>query len=74
MTKYKVQKVLREWSQFIDKIIVNGETRYKVYHQSFADFLKSDERVKEVGGKINNIHGLIADKLWVELYGDDDQE
>ncbi len=74
VTEFKVQEVLREWSQFIDKIPVGEETRYKVYHQSFADFLQSDEMVKAAGVEISNIHGLIADKLWLELYGDDDEE
>ncbi len=74
VSEYKVQQVLNEWSQFIDKIPVDGETRYKVYHQSFADFLKSDEMVKAAGVEISNIHGLIADKLWQELYGDDNDD
>lgn len=73
VTEYKVQQVLNEWSQFINKIPVDGETRYKVYHQSFADFLKSDEMVKAAGVEITNIHGLIADKLWQDLYGDDEE-
>jgi hypothetical protein len=73
VTEYRVQEVLKEWSQFIDKIPVDGETRYKVYHQSFSDFLKSDEMVKAAGVEITNIHGLIADRLWQELYGDDEE-
>ncbi|MEA5534410.1 helix-turn-helix transcriptional regulator [Crocosphaera sp. XPORK-15E] len=74
VTEYRVQEVLNEWSQFIDKIPVDGETRYKVYHQSFADFLKSDEMVKAAGVEITNIHGIIADRLWQELYGDDEED
>ncbi|MDJ0658931.1 MAG: hypothetical protein QNJ42_05510 [Crocosphaera sp.] len=73
VTEFKVQEVLKEWSQFIDKIPMGEEIRYKVYHQSFADFLKSDEMVKAAGVEISNIHGLIADKLWQELYDDDDE-
>ncbi len=73
VTEFRVQEVLREWSPFIDRIPVGEETRYKVYHQSFADFLKSDEMVKTAGIEITNIHGLIADKLWLDLYGNDGQ-
>ncbi|HAC63997.1 MAG TPA: hypothetical protein DCF68_10775 [Cyanothece sp. UBA12306] len=52
---------------------VDGETRYKVYHKSFADFLNSNEMVQLAGVEITNIHGLIADRLWQELYGDDEE-
>jgi hypothetical protein len=67
-------EVLKEWSQFLTKVKVEEDYRYKVYHASFADFLQSDEMVKAAGIEICNIHGLITDKLWQELYGDEEDE
>lgn len=72
VSEYTVQDVLREWSQFLIEDRIEGESRYKVYHASFADFLQSDEMVKAAGVEIRNIHGLIADTLWQELYGDEE--
>ncbi len=34
-----VQEILNEWSQFLHFSQIQGQTRYKVYHASFADFL-----------------------------------
>ena len=70
VSEYRVQKILYEWSQFIEQIPVDGQIRYKVYHASVADFLKSDEMVKAAGVEISRIHGLIVDNLWQDLYGD----
>jgi len=41
LTKKAVLDVLTEWSAFLNSVNVDGETRYRLYHRSFTDFLHS---------------------------------
>lgn len=41
-----VQKVLKEWKEFLREVQVDGETRYGLYHLSFCDFLARNEIVE----------------------------
>jgi serine/threonine-protein kinase len=58
-----VQNVIDEWQQFLHKQLVDGETRYSVYHSSFLDFLHDEEVVKAAGETIENINKHIASSL-----------
>jgi hypothetical protein len=37
-----VKDVLTAWREFLDEVRTNGETRYRVYHASFQDFLADE--------------------------------
>jgi hypothetical protein len=39
--KFQVREVLKEWSAFLNSVKVNGETRYRLYHRSFTDWLQA---------------------------------
>lgn len=45
----EVQSVLDEWKQFLRETIVDGENRYSIYHQSFCDFLYSNNIIQAYG-------------------------
>jgi hypothetical protein len=63
-----VQEVLEEWDEFLREQGDNGTTLYSVYHASFRDFLHRKDIVQAAGVSLPVIHGLIADKLWADLY------
>jgi hypothetical protein len=56
----EVANVVHEWRQFFDAD--DGETRYRVYHASFRDFLKN-----EVG--LNTYHRVIGDAALAKIPG-----
>jgi hypothetical protein len=66
-----VQEVLDEWDEFLHEQPHPGGTRYSVYHASFRDFLHRKDIVQAAGVTIQGIHGLIADNLWEDLFGDE---
>ena len=66
-----VQEVLDEWDPFLHEQTVAGTRCYSLYHASFADFLHRKDIVQAAGVTIENIHGLIADDLWSQLFDDD---
>lgn len=41
LAKFQVLDVLRDWSAFLNSVKVNSETRYRLYHRSFTDFLQA---------------------------------
>jgi hypothetical protein len=45
----RVQQVLNEWQQFLREVLVDAETRYSIYHQSFSDFLYRKDIVQAYG-------------------------
>lgn len=63
-----VQEVLDEWDEFLHEKKENGTTLYSVYHASFRDFLHRKDIVQAAGVTIQDIHGLIADNLWENLF------
>jgi hypothetical protein len=65
-----VQEVLDEWDQFLHSDIIDGQTRYSVYHTSFRDFLHRKDIVQAAGVTITGINKLIADNLWEGLFGE----
>jgi hypothetical protein len=58
----RVLDVVREWREFLNTGEVQGETRFRVYHASFQDFLR-----EEVG--LNVYHETIADAALAEIPG-----
>lgn len=66
-----IQDVIDEWIQFLHKLIVQKETCYKIYHQSFQDFLHEEETVKAVGSDyLRKIKVTKADVLWEGIFGE----
>ncbi|MEA5499854.1 AAA family ATPase [Limnoraphis robusta Tam1] len=69
-----VQEVLNEWSQFLHYSQIQGQTRYKVYHASFADFLSRKEMIEAAGIEITEIHGSITNALLEDLDTTEDED
>ncbi|ERT04080.1 helix-turn-helix family protein [Lyngbya aestuarii BL J] len=69
-----VQEVLNEWSQFLHFSQIQGQTRYKVYHASFADFLSRKEIIEAAGIEIIDIHGSITNALLEDLDTTEDED
>jgi CHAT domain-containing protein len=63
-----VSRVLREWDEFLREEPVDGATRYSIYHASFRDFLHRQDIVASAGLEIRQVHGMIADRLWSDLF------
>jgi hypothetical protein len=68
-----VQEVLDEWSQFLHEQLSTDGTRYSIYHSSFRDFLHRKDIVQAARVTIKDINALIADNLWVQLFGKEDR-
>jgi hypothetical protein len=70
-----VNAVLREWQQFLyqQKVAENGvlQKRYRVYHDSFREFIASRDEVEGEHVNLKKAHGYIADELWHDLFGND---
>ena len=66
--EYQVQQVLNEWNQFLHKQLADVQVRYSVYHASFREFLHRKDIVQAAGVTIPEIHTLIADVLWNDLF------
>jgi hypothetical protein len=66
-----VQEVLDEWKQFLHEQLTEEGRRYSVYHASFRDFLHRKDVVQAAGVTIKDINALIANSLWVDLFGEE---
>ena len=40
--EYDVELVLDDWVEFLQQQTIGGETRYRLYHSSFRDFIKEE--------------------------------
>lgn len=69
--RLKVQEVLDDWKQFLHTQEIEGQTCYRIYHASFADFLHRKDIVQAANIDVRNINTLIADDLWEGLYGNE---
>jgi hypothetical protein len=58
-----VQEVLDEWEQFLREQVIDGQTRYSIYHASFQDFLHRKEIVQKAGETIEGVNARIVDSL-----------
>jgi hypothetical protein len=68
---FAVQEVLDEWGQFLHDQPAPDGKRYSIYHASFRDFLHHKDIVLAAGMTIRDIHDLIQEPLWAEIYGDE---
>lgn len=69
-----VQDVLDDWEQFLRHRVVENEDVYSIYHKSFQDFLFNRRTVQKAGISLRDIELAIADNLWKDLYGEDEED
>ncbi|MDQ7903674.1 hypothetical protein RB614_03980 [Phytohabitans sp. ZYX-F-186] len=65
-----VQAVLADWRQFLHAGVVDGTTRYAIYHESFADFLRQADVVSASRIDLAEINGMIALCLYEQRYAE----
>jgi hypothetical protein len=72
----RVRSVLLEWQQFLyeRKVEYEGglQTRWRVYHDSFREYIASKDEVEGEHVNLKKAHGIIAETLWNELFGVED--
>ncbi|MEM7589958.1 MAG: hypothetical protein AAF383_00280 [Cyanobacteria bacterium P01_A01_bin.83] len=66
-----VQEAIEEWEQFLHEQPMDNQTCYSIYHASFQDFLHRKDIVQAAGVDVKDINGMIADRLWEGLFGDE---
>ncbi len=66
----RIHEVLAEWAAFLQPIEVeeDGEMRWRLYHDSFHDFIAAKDQVKGERVDLKAAHGMAADALWQALY------
>lgn len=73
----RIRDVLIKWDPFLYATeVVDDETgerqkRYRLYHESFHDFIAAKDEVAGERVDLKAAHGKIADVLWKEAYGDE---
>jgi hypothetical protein len=71
----RIHSVLHEWQQFLyeRKMVVGGslQPRYRVYHDSFREFIAGKDEVESEHVSLKKAHRIIADTLWNELFEDE---
>ena len=71
----RIRSVLQEWEQFLyERKVQNvGEVQrqWRVYHDSFREFIASKDEVEDEHVNLKTAHGMIADVLWQDLFGSD---
>ncbi|WP_369212008.1 hypothetical protein [Streptomyces flavofungini] len=58
-----VAGITREWSQFLRRDAVDGERRYSLYHESFAEFLRREEVLAASRIDLAEINEMISLRL-----------
>ena len=73
----RIRSVLLEWQQFLYETKVDYEgglqDRWRVYHDSFREFIASKDEIEGEYVNLKKAHGNIADTLWVELFGEENK-
>lgn len=73
--RVRIRAVLREWAQFlhIDEVLHEDaiQKRYRIYHDSFQDFISDKEEVGDERVSRSVAHQRIAENLLRELYDDE---
>jgi len=70
----RIRGVLQDWGQFLHQEVVdnNGESqkRYRLYHESFLDFIAIKEEVQDERVSRKEANDKIVAVLWQGWYGD----
>jgi hypothetical protein len=61
--RLQIQEILDEWSEYLHKAIVKGETRYSIYHSSFRHFLLQRNIIRAAGISIRSINLLLTETI-----------
>lgn len=68
----RIQEVLQEWDGFLHRVEVEEdgarEPRWRLYHDSFHDFIAAKDQVHGEDVNLKQAHGKAADSLWASLY------
>jgi hypothetical protein len=68
----QIRAVLDNWAGFVQPIEAKEdgiiETRWRLYHDSFHDFIAEKDQVKDEHISLRSAHGKAADALWRSLY------
>jgi hypothetical protein len=68
----RIQQVLDEWAGFLQPVEVEEEgtreIRWRLYHESFFDFIANKDQVAAERIDLKAAHGQAADALWRTLY------
>ncbi|HKH44329.1 MAG TPA: CHAT domain-containing protein [Thermoanaerobaculia bacterium] len=68
----RVQAVVDEWAPFLQPLEVEEEgereIRWRLYHESFFDFITRKDQVEAERVDLKKAHGQAADVLWQTLY------
>jgi hypothetical protein len=71
----RIRSVLHEWQQFLyeRKTEYDGaiQRQWRVYHDSFREFIASKDEVEGEHVRLKNAHEIIADALWQDLFHED---
>ena len=71
----RIRAVLHEWQQFLyesrSEYEGNLQKRWRVYHDSFREFIASKDEVEDEHVSLIKAHSIIADSLWGQLFGPD---
>ena len=68
----RINATLLEWQQFLYQTKVEkagiSQRRWRVYHDSFREFIAKKEEVEGEHVDLTRAHGIIADALWDDLH------
>jgi len=74
----RINAVLYEWQQFLyERKFENGnglQKRWRVYHDSFREFIASKDEVEGEHVSLKDAHGIIAGALQKELFSKNNEE
>jgi hypothetical protein len=63
-----ISDIIDEWIQFLHRFVEKGEELYRIYHQSFQDFLKQDRTVKSIGADMaKEVKEIETEVLWESI-------
>lgn len=73
--RHEIRTVLRDWEPFLYTAQAKDDEgrpqkRYRLYHESFHDFIVEKEEVADERVDLKAANRKIADVLWGELYGE----
>ena len=72
----RIRAILQEWEQFLYVTKVefenNLQTRWRMYHDSFREFIAAKDEVEGEYVSLQKAHYVISDTLWKEVFGSED--
>lgn len=68
-----IQETLDQWAAFLHRSRDDGVTFYRVYHETFREFLHRKEGVQAAGLTLKGINADIADALWHDVFPNDER-